>query len=104
VDIQIRARALRMHDAAPGDHQVHRARLYRLHHPEAVAVHDLALEQVGDGRDANVRMRPHGDALARWKLRRTHVVEEHEWPDHASLERGQRATHGEFPEVGRTRL
>ncbi len=86
--LQVSARALRMHDAATGDHQVDRAGLNGLHHAETVAVHDLALEQIGNRRDADVRMRPHGDALAGRKGRRAHVIEEHEWPNHAALARG----------------
>ncbi len=31
---------------------------------EAVAMHDLAVEQIGDGGEADMRMRPHVDAVA----------------------------------------
>ncbi len=49
-------------------------------------------------------MRPHSNPRARRKFRRAHVLEEHEWPDHAALVRGKCATHGELPEVGRALL
>jgi hypothetical protein len=51
-----------MHDAAPGSHPVDFAGADRLHTAEAVAVQDLAVEQVGHGREADVRMRPHVEA------------------------------------------
>ena len=78
-----------MHDAAPGRHQVHGSRLDQLAVAQAVAMHDLAFEQVGDRREADVRMRPHVDAAARRKHGRAHVIEKHERPDHAALGRGQ---------------
>jgi hypothetical protein len=60
---QFRAGALGMHDAAPGGHPVDRAGLDRLQRSEAVAMHDLALEQVRHGREVDVRVRPHVEAL-----------------------------------------
>ena len=51
---------------------------------------DLALEQIGDGGEADVRMRPHVDAArdAGREVHRPHVVEEHERADHAPLRAG----------------
>ncbi len=76
-----------VHSERAGRHQVYRARSNHLFIPEAVAVHDLALEQVGYGRQANVWMRPHLDALARRKLGRPHVIEKDERAHHATLSR-----------------
>jgi hypothetical protein len=53
--------ALRVGDAPPGRHPVDLARADRLFRAHAVAVHDLAREQIGDRRQANMRMRPHVD-------------------------------------------
>ena len=66
-------------------------------------MHDLAGEQIGDGREPDMRMRPHVDALAGAEFRRAHVVEEDERPDHAALRRGQRAADREAAEVAGAR-
>ena len=67
----------------------------------AVAVGHLAFEQVGDGRKADVRVRAHVDAAreARLELRRAHVVEEDERPDHPVRGEGQDAADLEAAEV-----
>ena len=97
------ARALGMDDAAPGAHPVHRAGLDRLLGPQAVAVQDLALEQVGQRREVDVRVGAHVDALVGQELRRPHLVEEDERADHLPLGGGQRAPDGHFAEVDRAR-
>ena len=61
----------------------------------------LALEQVGDGGQADVGMRAHVDAAADQELGRTHLVEEDEGPDHLLLGRGQGAAHLEAAEIAR---
>ena len=67
-------------------------------------MHDLAVEQVGDGGEPDVRMRPHVEAVAGAELGRAEMIEEHERPDHARLHRGQRAAHREaVAEVGGAR-
>ena len=62
---QFLRRALGMDDAAARRHQVHVAG--RDHHfgAERVAVPDLAVEEIGDGGEPDMRMRPHVDAPAR---------------------------------------
>src|SRR6185312_10730117 len=70
---------------------------------EAVAMHDLALEQVGDGGEPDMRVRPHVHAGAAGEYRRTEMIEEDERPDHAALRRRQRAMHLEFAEIDRAR-
>ena len=57
---QFLRRALGMDDAAPGGHQVHVAGLDHHLGAERIAVPDLAVEQVGDGRQAR-----YADAAAR---------------------------------------
>src|SRR4051794_3105380 len=66
-------------------------------------VHDLAVEQVRDRRQADVRMRPHVHARSEQELGRPHLVEEDEGPDHLSLVGGQRAPHLEAAEVAGAR-
>src|SRR5690349_7586279 len=96
--------ALGMHDAATGSHPVDVARLDGLHDAETVTVEHAALEQVGDGGKADVRMRPHIDALSRCKIHRAHVVEEDEGSNLASARVGQYAAYRETAEVMRPRL
>ena len=62
-------------------------------------MHDLAVEQEGDGGEPDMRMRPHVDALAALELGRTEVVEEDERADHAPPAVGQRAAHREAAEI-----
>jgi hypothetical protein len=83
--------ALGVDDAAPRGHPVHLARRDDLVVAQAVAVVDLALEQVGDGGQPDVRVRPHVHALPRQEVSRAHVVQEDEGPDHAALVEGQDA-------------
>ena len=70
--------ALGMHDAAPGRHPVDGAGPDRQRGAEAVAMHDLAVEQIGDGGEPDMRMRPHVDAVAGLEHRRAEMVEEDE--------------------------
>ena len=56
---QVVGRALGVHDAAPGRHPVDGAGLDALHRAGGVAVQHRAFEQVGHGRQADVRVRPH---------------------------------------------
>src|SRR5688572_6066285 len=53
--------ALGMRDAAAGGHQIHLAGPDRLLGADAVAVHDLAVEEVGERGEPDVRMRAHVD-------------------------------------------
>ena len=96
---QRRVGALGMGDAAARGHPVDVARDDRLVRAEAVAVQDLALEQVGHGGEADVRVRPHVEPLPGQELARPHLVEEDEGPDHLPLLRGQGAADLEAAEV-----
>ncbi len=95
--------ALRVHDAAPGGHPVHGAGMNRDLRAQAVAMYDLAVEKVSDGGKADVRMRPHVDAVAGAEHRRSEMVEEDERADHAALRRRQCAMHLEAAEIDRPR-
>ena len=64
---------------------------------------ELAAEEVGDGREADMGMRADVDALAGDELGRPHLVEEDERPDHLALRRGKRATNLEIADVARPR-
>ncbi len=92
-----------MGDAAPGDHPVQRAGRDDLVGAGAVAVMEVALEQVGDRAEADMRMRPHVDALAGQQLGRPGLVEEDERPDHLPLRRRQGAPDLEAAKVARAR-
>jgi hypothetical protein len=84
-----------MDDALAGRHPVDRAGLDPLHRAERVAVLDRAVEEVGEGGEADVRMGPHVVAGARIERHRAEVVEEDEGPDAPPVAVRQRATHGE---------
>ena len=64
---------------------------------------DFAVEQIGDGRKPDMRMRAHIDADAGLEFRRAHMVEKDEGADHAPLRRRQRAADFEAAEIGRAR-
>jgi hypothetical protein len=64
-------------------------------------MHELPLEQIRDGREPNVRMRPHVDACPGLEADRAHVVDEDKWSHHLLLERGQHAADHEAAEVAR---
>ena len=83
--------AFGMRDAAAGRHPVDFARTDGGESAEAVAMLDFAVEQIGDGRKPDMRMRAHIDADAGLEFRRAHMIDKDERPDHAALRRGQRA-------------
>ncbi len=85
--------ALGMGDAAPGGHPIHIARPDRLHIAEAVAMDDLAGEEIGHGGEPDMRVRPHVEAVPALEQRRSHCVEEDEGPDHAAVDERQHAAH-----------
>ncbi len=68
---------------------------------ETVAMHDFAVEQIGDGGEPDMRVRPHVDAVAGAEHRRSEMIEEDERPDHARARRRQRAMHLEAAEIDR---
>ena len=84
-----------MGDAAARGHQIHRAGRDLLDIALAVAVHDAAVEQIGDGGKPDMRMRAHVHALAGHKLNRAEMIEEDEGADHLALAMRQGAAHRE---------
>ena len=58
-------------------------------------MHDLAVEQIGDGGKPDMRMRPHVEPVAGAELGRPEMIEENERPDHARARRRQCAAHRE---------
>ena len=54
---------------------------------QAVAVRNRAVEQIRDRGKADVGVRADIEAISDQELGRTHLVEEHEWTDHALADR-----------------
>src|ERR1700728_1417707 len=92
-----------MNDATPRRHPVHRAGPDRHRGAETVAVDDFAVEQIGHGGKADMRMRPNVNAVAGLEHSRTEVVEEDERSDHARACRRQRARLLKAAEIDSTR-
>ena len=88
-----------MSDAAPGDHPVQRAGADDLVGAGAVAVMEVALEQVGHRAEADMRMWPHIDALPGQQLCRPGLIEEDERSDHLPFRRRQGASDLEIAKV-----
>ena len=91
----------RMGDAAPRRHPIDLARANGLFAAQTVAVHDLAVEQIGDGGKADMRVRAyvHLARNARRKFHRTEMIEEDEGTDHLTFGERQDAAHLESSEV-----
>src|SRR6185437_2587919 len=103
-DPQLGPCTLRMNDAAAGGHQIDLARPDRDCGAKAIAVHDLAVEQIGDGCKPNMRMRPHIETFAGAEFGGSEMIEEDERPDHARACGGQRAAYREaVAEIDRAR-
>lgn len=93
-----------MDDPMAGGHQIHRARLDHQIAAQRIAVPDRTIEQIGDGRQVDMRMRAHIDPGSGQELRRTHLVEEYEGADHRPLLVGQRPMHLEPAQIMTGRL
>ncbi len=65
---------------------------------------DFAFEQIGDRRQADVRMRAHVDAGPRREIRGTHVIEKDERADHAVRHPGEHPPHRKPAEVAGVRF
>ena len=85
------AGAFAMGNAASRRHPVDVAGLDLLHCAQGVAVHLRAIEQVGDGGQADMGMRAHIDALAGREIDRPEIVEEDERSDAAPRNLRQQA-------------
>src|SRR4051794_24690134 len=82
-----------MNDAPAGRHQIDLARADRLDITFAVAVDDLAIDQVGQRGEADMRMGPRIQALSGAEGDRTEAIEEDKRADHPALRRRQRPSH-----------
>lgn len=71
-----------MDNARPCGHPVDFARPDLLADAKTVAVVNLAVEQIGDSRETNMRVRPDIDAFAWAEVGRSHVIEKDEGADH----------------------
>src|SRR5260370_12879552 len=71
-----------MHDTTSCCHPVHRAWADRHHCAQAVTVDYLAVEQIRDGSEVDVRMWADINTLADAELGRPHLVEENKGADH----------------------
>jgi hypothetical protein len=89
----VRRGSLGVSDAAPRGHPVDLARPDGDGAADAVAMHDLAGEQIGHGGKPDMRMRAHVEALPAAEFHRPHFVKKNERADHAALCRGQRPAH-----------
>src|SRR5262249_36557155 len=100
---RLRSGSLGMHNSTTGSHQVDLAGPNGQCRPEAIAMRDLTIEQVGDGRETDMRMRPDVDPVPREKLCWSHLIEENEWSDHLALRGGKRASDLEIAKVAGAR-
>ncbi|MNT36887.1 hypothetical protein D3C72_1729980 [compost metagenome] len=92
-------RALGMGDAAAGGHPVDIAGADHLVRTQRVTVADGARPQIGDGGQADMRMRAHVDGRTGVHERRAHLVDEHERADAAGLQGGHCTAHFQAADV-----
>lgn len=98
-------RILGVGDAMSSGHQIDLARADDLLVAQAVAVQDLALDQPGEGLQADVRVRADVHALAGLEPHGAGVIEEAPRVNHALLAIGERTAHEHaIAEVGAARL
>ena len=92
--------ALGMGNSIARIHPVHRTGCDPLIRAERIAVMQPPLQEIGDGREADMRMGPDVDAaLARKKLHRADLVEKDERTDHLAFRRRQGTAHLEPAKV-----
>src|SRR5688572_7506044 len=96
-------RPLGVRDAATRDHPVYFARADALHRPHAVSVQHVALEEVGDGGEADVRVRPYVDVHVGSSQDWAEMVEEDEGPYEPSMGEWKHAPNVDGPEAARAR-
>src|SRR5262245_61289993 len=78
-----------MRDASPRGHEIHGARRNLNRVPLAIAMHNLTIEKIGDGRQADMWMWPDIEPVSRKKLGWPHLIKENERPNHLPLDAGQ---------------
>src|ERR1019366_10488081 len=86
--------ALGVRNPSPGGHEVHcpRGNLERI--AFTVAMHDAAIEKIGDGRKPDMGMRANIHASASDELHRPHLIKENERTNHLTSGVWQRTVHG----------
>ncbi len=84
-----------MHDARARRHPLHVARAQHAAMPGRVLVLELALQHVGDGLEAAVRVIGRADRLAGAVVDRPHLVEKEERIDHVQSRGRHRPAHDE---------
>ena len=72
-----------MYNAAAGCHPVDFAGLDCHRGAKAVAMHDLAVEQISDCCESDMRMRPDVETIAGAEFSRAKMIEEDERADHS---------------------
>ncbi len=80
--------AFGMGNAAPGTHPIEVARRDFKVTAQTVTMQDRALEQIGHGRQARMRMRRHINALTGLEFDRPHMIEKHERTDGTHIAMG----------------
>src|ERR1700675_3743518 len=88
-----------MHDATAGGHPVDFAGLDRHRRAQAIAMHDLAVEQISDGREPDMRVRPNVEAIAGAEFGWAEMIEEDKWSTLSRACRRQGAAHREVAEI-----
>src|SRR4029434_1289945 len=85
--------ALRVNDAASSGHPIDFTRLDRLYRPEAVAMHDLAGEHVGQRCKTDMRVGAHFKGPALNQLQRAELIKEDKGTHRSALGRWQCPPH-----------
>jgi hypothetical protein len=70
-----------MHNTSPRRHPVNRAGLDPLCVAKTIAVDHGTFEQISDGGEADMRMRPNVEIVAGFNFDGAKVIEEHKWSD-----------------------
>src|SRR4030095_9449445 len=86
-------------DAAARRHPVHLAGPDRKGCAQAVAMHDFAVKQIGNGGKPDVRVGPNVEAIAGAEFGRAEMIEKNERADHARSRGGKGATNGKVAEI-----
>ena len=99
---QFGTRAFGMDDAASRGHPIDIARPNGVVRSEAVAMDDLAIEEIRHRREADMRVRPDIETMSRSEICGPHMIEEDERPDMTARLCGKHAAHGRAAEIARS--
>src|SRR6516165_5344506 len=95
--------ALGVDNTATGGHPIDLVGADRDQRSQAIAMHDLAGIQTGDGGKSDMRMRADVDTLTRAEFAGPHVIKEDERSHHPALGTRQSPAHLESTKVGAAR-